>query len=145
MKASPVTAQRQSCSARTRRGGSAANSEAAETTEKALNSLGAGCEPAEKSTQRRPMPTGRFERIALAQLLLNGCAVMFGVYVLIESAQAQQPSIPTGPIPAPPTQSPTFNPSTPYTLPSTRETPVSPGLPSNLPSSSFCSVFNLGP
>jgi hypothetical protein len=91
------------------------------------------------------MPTGRFERIALAQLLLNGCAVMFGVYVLIESAQAQQPSIPTGPIPAPPTQSPTFNPSTPYTLPSTRETPVSPGLPSNLPSSSFCSVFNLGP
>ena len=91
------------------------------------------------------MPTRRFKRIALAQLLASGCAVMFGVCVLIESAQAQPPSVPTGPIPAPPTQSPTFNPSTPYTLPSVKETPVSPGLPSNLPSSSFCSVFNLGP
>ena len=91
------------------------------------------------------MPTKRFKRIALAQLLLSGCAVMFGVCVLIEHAQAQQPSVPTGPIPAPPTQSPTLNPSTPYTLPSVKETPVSPGLPSNLPNSSFCSVFNLGP
>jgi hypothetical protein len=32
------------------------------------------------------MPTGRFERIALAQLLVGGCAVVFG---LIEHAQAQ--------------------------------------------------------
>jgi hypothetical protein len=32
------------------------------------------------------MPT---RRIALAQLLLSGCAVMFGVCVLIEHAQAQ--------------------------------------------------------
>jgi hypothetical protein len=35
------------------------------------------------------MPTRRFKRIALAQLLLSGCAVMFGVCVLIEHAQAQ--------------------------------------------------------
>ena len=67
------------------------------------------------------MPTRRFKRIALAQLLLSGCAVIFGVCVLIEHAQAQQPSVPTGPIPAPPTQSPTLNPSTPYTLPSVKE------------------------
>ena len=32
------------------------------------------------------MPTRRFERIALAQLLVGGCAVVFG---LIELAQAQ--------------------------------------------------------
>jgi hypothetical protein len=35
------------------------------------------------------MPTSRFKRIALAQLSLSGCAVLFGVCVLIEHAQAQ--------------------------------------------------------
>ena len=44
------------------------------------------------------MPPRRFERIALPQLLVAGCAVVFGVCVLFEHAQAQ----PTGPIPAPP-------------------------------------------
>ena len=47
------------------------------------------------------MPARKFERIAL-ELMLSGCAIMFGACVLIESAQAQQPSVPTGPIPAPP-------------------------------------------
>jgi hypothetical protein len=63
------------------------------------------------------MPTRRFERIALAQLSLSGCAVVFGVCVLSEHAQAQL-SVPTGPIPAPPTQSPTLNPPNPGTVPS---------------------------
>jgi hypothetical protein len=60
--------------------------------------------------------------MALAQLLLSGCSVMFGVCVLIEHAQAQQPSVPTGPIPTPPTQSPTLNPSNPGTVPQARLT-----------------------
>jgi hypothetical protein len=79
------------------------------------------------------MPTRRFKRIALAQLLLSGCAVMFGVSVLIEHAQAQ-PSVPTGPIPTPPTQSPTFNPSNPGTVPQPSYTPVTPTAPSATPS-----------
>jgi hypothetical protein len=79
------------------------------------------------------MPTRRFKRIALAQLLLSGCAVMFGVSVLIEHAQAQ-PSVPTGPIPTPPTQSPTFNPSNPGTVPQPSYTPVTPSTPSTVPS-----------
>lgn len=87
------------------------------------------------------MPTRRFERVALAQLLVGGCAVVFGACVLIEHAQAQPGFVPRVP-PLPP---PVFNPSTPYTLPNGRQTPVSPGLPSKLPNSSFCSVFHLGP
>jgi hypothetical protein len=77
------------------------------------------------------MPTRRF-KIALAQLLLSGCAVMFGVCVLIEHAQAQ-PSVPTGPIPTPPTQSPTFNPSNPGTVPQPPYTPITPTTPSAAP------------
>ena len=79
------------------------------------------------------MPTRRFKRIALAQLLLSGCAVMFGVCVLIEHAQAQ-PSVPAGPIPTPPTQSPTFNPSNPGTVPQPPYTPITPTTPSAAPS-----------
>jgi hypothetical protein len=40
------------------------------------------------------MPTRRFKRIALAQLLLSGCAAMFGVCILIEHAQAQPGYVP---------------------------------------------------
>jgi hypothetical protein len=40
------------------------------------------------------MPTRRFKRIALAQLLPSGCAVMFGVCVLTEHAQAQPGYVP---------------------------------------------------
>jgi hypothetical protein len=59
------------------------------------------------------MPTRRFKRIALAQLLLSGCAVMFGVCVLIEHAQAQPGYVPP-PTPLPP---PVLNPSNPGTVP----------------------------
>jgi hypothetical protein len=79
------------------------------------------------------MPTRRFERIALAQLSLSGCAVVSGVCVLIEHAQAQL-SVPTGPIPAPPTQSPTLNPPNPGTVPQAPYTPITPSMPSITPS-----------
>src|ERR1700745_3676375 len=79
------------------------------------------------------MPTRRFERIALAQLSLSGCAVAFGVCVLSEHAQAQL-SVPTGPIPAPPTQSPTLNPSNPGIVPQPSYQPVTPTTPSTAPS-----------
>ena len=75
----------------------------------------------------------RFERIAL-ELTLSGCAVMFGACVLIESAQAQQPSVPSGPIPTPPTQSPTLNPSNPGTVPQPSYQPLTPSTPSIMPS-----------
>jgi hypothetical protein len=87
------------------------------------------------------MPTKRFGRIVLAQLLAAGCAVVFGACVLIDDSQAQPGYVPP-PTPPPP---PVFNPSAPSTVPSARETPVSPELPSKLPDSSFCSVFDLGP
>jgi len=73
------------------------------------------------------MPTRRLKRIALAQLLLSGCAVIFGVCVLIEHAQAQLPS-------APPTQSPILNPSNPGTVPQPSYTPITPSTPSTTPS-----------
>jgi hypothetical protein len=82
------------------------------------------------SAYRRPqMPTRRFERIALAQLLLSGCAVMFGVYVLIEHAQAQPGYVPP-PTPLPP---PVLNPSNPGTVPQPSYRPITPSTPSVSP------------
>jgi hypothetical protein len=75
------------------------------------------------------MPTRRFERIALAQLLLSGCAVMFGVYVLIEHAQAQPGYVPP-PTPLPP---PVLNPSNPGTVPQPSYRPITPSTPSVSP------------
>jgi cytoskeletal protein RodZ len=71
------------------------------------------------------MPARRFERIALAQFLVVGCAVVFG---LIGHVQAQ-PII--NPPPAPPP--PTFNPSSPNTVPQPSYTPTSPTTPSTVP------------
>ena len=76
------------------------------------------------------MPTRRFKRIAPAQLLLSGCAVMFGVCVLIEHAQAQPGYVPP-PTPPPP---PVFNPSNPGTVPQAPYTPITPSTPSTTPS-----------
>ena len=90
------------------------------------------------------MPTRRFERIAL-ELMLSGCALMFGACVLIESAQAQQPSVPTGPIPTPPTQSPAVNPSNPSTAPQQSYTPLKPSTQSTTPSTSTTSSSELTP
>jgi len=70
------------------------------------------------------MPTRRFKR---AQLLLGGCAVVFG---LIELAQAQQGYVPP-PAPLPP---PVLNPSNPGTVPQPSYKPITPSTPSIAPS-----------
>jgi hypothetical protein len=54
------------------------------------------------------MPTKRFEWILLAQILVSGCAVMFG---LTGHSQAQPVNIPHAPAP------PVVNPSSPNTVP----------------------------
>jgi len=74
------------------------------------------------------MPTRRFERIALAQLLVGGCAVAFSLCDLIEPAQAQATYVPP-----PPTQSPTLNPSNPGTVPQPSYRPITPSTPSISP------------
>src|SRR5215471_16411809 len=76
------------------------------------------------------MPTRRFERIALVQMLAGGCAVMFGASVLIEHAQAQPGYVPP-PTPLPP---PVFNPSSPYAVPQPSYRPITPTTPSTTPS-----------
>jgi hypothetical protein len=80
------------------------------------------------------MPRRRFERIGLAQLLTSRCAVVLGACVLFGHAQAQQPSVPTGPVPAPPTQSPVVNPSNPGTAQQPSYTPLQSSTPSTTPS-----------
>jgi hypothetical protein len=69
------------------------------------------------------MPARRFERIVLAQLLLSGCAVMFGACVF---AQAQPGYVPP-PTPLPP---PVLNPSNPGTVPQPSYQPITPSTPS---------------
>jgi len=64
--------------------------------------------------------------MALAQLLLSGCSVMFCVCVLIEHAQAQPGYVPP-PTPLPP---PVLNPSNPGTVPQAPYTPITPTTPS---------------
>lgn len=73
------------------------------------------------------MPTRRFERMTLARLLLGGCAIVFGAWVLIEPAHAQYVPPPT---PLPP---PVFNPSSPYTVPQPNYTPIAPATSSPAP------------
>src|SRR5215467_15042807 len=75
------------------------------------------------------MPETRFKRIALGQLLLSGCAVMFGASVLIEHANAQAQYVPP-PTPLPP---PVFNPSNPSTVPQPSYRPITPTTPSAAP------------
>src|SRR5215471_18839303 len=67
------------------------------------------------------MPTRRF-----AQLLVAGCAVVFG---LIELAHAQQGYVPP-PTPPPP---PVLNPSNPGTVPQPSYKPITPSTPSITP------------
>jgi cytoskeletal protein RodZ len=67
------------------------------------------------------MPTRRFDGIVLAQLLMVGCAVVFG---LIKHAQAQFVNSP------PPPPPPVFNPSSPNTVPQPSYKPVTPSTPS---------------
>src|SRR6516225_7539723 len=76
------------------------------------------------------MHTRRFEREALAQLLVGGCAVAFCACVLIEHAQAQPGYVPP-PTPLPP---PVFNPSSPNVVPQPSYRPITPSTPSTTPS-----------
>jgi hypothetical protein len=76
------------------------------------------------------MPTRRSERIALAQILVAGCAVAFSACVLIELAQAQPTYVPP-PTPLPP---PVLNPSNPGTVPQPSYKPITPSTPSITPS-----------
>jgi hypothetical protein len=76
------------------------------------------------------VPTRRFGWIALAHLSLAGCAVVFGVSVLIEHPQAQPGYVPP-PTPLPP---PVLNPSNPGTVPQPPYTPITPTAPSATPS-----------
>src|SRR5262249_8738518 len=76
-------------------------------------------------------PTRRFERIALGQTLVCGCAVAFSACILIEHAQAQPGYVPP-PTPLPP---PVLNPSSPNVVPQPRYRPLTPSTPSTVPSS----------
>jgi hypothetical protein len=75
------------------------------------------------------MPTGRFKRITLHQILRSGCAMMIGACILIEHAQAQPGYVPP-PTPLPP---PVFNPSNPSTVPQPAYRPITPTTPSVTP------------
>jgi hypothetical protein len=66
------------------------------------------------------MPTRRFKRIALAQLLVGAGAAMFSACAIFEHAQAQPGYVPP-PTPLPP---PVLNPSSPYTVPQPRYQPI---------------------
>jgi hypothetical protein len=94
------------------------------------------------------MRTGRFERIALAMLLLGGYAGLLGHSGLTGHARAQSASpssgaVPSGPAPTAPTQSPTVNPSSPNTVQQPSYTPsTTPSTPSTTSSSSAPSTSN---
>ena len=81
------------------------------------------------------MPTVRNKRIALAQLFVVGCAVVFGAAVPAEHAQAQaQQFVPPPPPPVPAPPPPVFNPPSPNRIvPQPSYTPVSPATPSAAP------------
>ena len=76
------------------------------------------------------MPTRRFKRLALAQLLVGAGAAMFSACAIFEHAQAQPGYVPP-PTPLPP---PVLNPSSPYTVPQPRYPPITPTRPSTTPS-----------
>ena len=72
------------------------------------------------------MPTTRSKRMALTQLLVGACVLVFGTGVLIVPGQAQ-----FVPPPAPPPPAPVLNPPSPdRTVPQPSYTPLSPSTPS---------------
>jgi hypothetical protein len=79
------------------------------------------------------MPMRRFARIALAQSLVGGLAVVIVACVLITHAQAQFVN------PPPPPPPPVFNPSSPNTVPQPSYKPLTPSTPSTVPSSEVTS------
>jgi len=84
------------------------------------------------------MPTRRLVRMALAQILVGMCTVVFGACVVIELAQAQPGYVPP-PTPLPP---PVLNPSNPGTVPQPSYRPITPTTPSTVPSSEFTPPAN---
>jgi len=82
------------------------------------------------------MPTMRLDRIALAQFLVGGLAVVFVACVLIKHAQAQFVN------PAPPPPPPVFNPSSPNTVPQPKYSPLAPATPSVVPGYRVTSPMN---
>jgi hypothetical protein len=85
------------------------------------------------------MPT-RVKRMVLTQLLVGGCAVVFGACFLIRHSQAQ-----FVPPPAPPPPPPVFNPSPPNTtVPQPSYQPLSPAMPSGVPTPEVTSPVNDG-
>ena len=84
------------------------------------------------------MPTRRFERIALAQLL---GAIAFSACVLIEHAQAQPGYVPP-PTPLPP---PVFNPSSPNVLPQPSYRSITPSTPTTVPNSEVTPSARISP
>ena len=85
------------------------------------------------------MPMRRFARIALAQSLVGGLAVVIVACVLITHAQAQFVN------PPPPPPPPVFNPSSPNTVPQPSYKPLAPSTPSTVPSGEVTSPVNEGP
>ena len=89
------------------------------------------------------MLTRRFKPMALAQLLVVGCAVVFGA--CIQHAQAQQQFVPPPPPVVPPPPPPVFNPSPPNTtVPQPSYKPISPATPSAVPGSEVTLPVNEG-
>jgi hypothetical protein len=87
------------------------------------------------------MRTRKFKRTALAQLLVGGCAFVFGTGVLIAPGDAQ-----FVPPPAPPPPAPVVNPPSPdRTVPQPSYTPLSPSTPSAAPDSSGAGSTAPGP
>ena len=82
---------------------------------------------AEIGSKETTMPTRRFDRIALANLLMVRCAVVFVACVLIKHAQAQFVNSP------PPPPPPVVNPSSPNTVPQPSYRPLTPSTPSITP------------
>jgi hypothetical protein len=76
------------------------------------------------------MDAKRFQRSALAKLIIAGGATAIVACFALGQAQAQFVN------PVPPSPPPTLNPSSPNTVPQAPEIPVSPGTPSGLPGSS---------
>lgn len=75
------------------------------------------------------MPTRRFKRITLDQILRGGCVMAIVACIMIEHALAQPGYVPP-PTPLPP---PVFNPSNPSTVPQPAYRPITPTTPSVTP------------
>jgi hypothetical protein len=82
---------------------------------------------AEIGSKETTMRTRKFDRMALAQLLMVGCALVFVACVLINHAQARFVNSP------PPPPPPVFNPSSPNTVPQPSYRPLTPSTPSITP------------